>query len=148
MCRSRSRLGKAAPAPPRQRAASLCSNSIAVMSRSDMTSESPRAHHVLINDRMIHKCIDRLAVVPSNRAWRVRQEHDHELLLRICPPIGAAGAWPGKISDRTHQPHDTWCGSNGQAETKTIIRARRIGVADQVLHFWTELVRQHIFRGL
>src|SRR5436305_7044391 len=46
----------------------------------------------LVHGRLIDQRVDHLPVMPADRARRMRHEHDRELLLRICPPGGAAAA--------------------------------------------------------
>src|ERR1700675_4114874 len=54
----------------------------------------------LFDDRLIHHRVDLLAIVPADRSGRRGQIHHREFFLRIGPPVGAAGAGPGELSDR------------------------------------------------
>src|SRR5450755_622240 len=57
-----------------------------------------------LHDRLILQRVDLLPVVPADRAGRGREIDHGEFLLRIDPPVGAAGAGPRKLSDRSHHP--------------------------------------------
>ena len=46
----------------------------------------------LVDDCLIHQRVDHLAIVPADRTGRRRQIHHREVLLRIDPPVRAAGA--------------------------------------------------------
>src|ERR1700754_1402485 len=57
----------------------------------------------LFDDRLIHHGIDLLTVVPTQRSGYGREINHRKLFLRVDPPIGAAGAGPRELSDRSHQ---------------------------------------------
>src|SRR5882757_10869585 len=101
----------------------------------------PRGHgtNASLDDRLIHQRVDLLPVVPAERAGR-RREIDHgEFLLRIDPPVGAAGAGPRKLPDRSHHPDHAGFRAHGDAETKAVVGAGRIGIADEILDVRAQL---------
>src|SRR2546421_12241028 len=59
-----------------------------------------------VDDRAVDQRSYEMAVVPADRARRLRHEHDRELLLRIGPPGGAVGAGPGEVADRAGEAGD------------------------------------------
>src|ERR1700733_3191374 len=62
----------------------------------------PNFIHALVDDRLIHQRVDLLAIVPADRTGGRRQIHDSEFFFRIDPPVGATGAGPGELPDRSH----------------------------------------------
>src|SRR6266403_4906931 len=95
---------------------------------------------VLFHDRLIHERVDLLPIVPADRAGRGRQIHHREFFLWVYPPIGATGAGPGELPDRSHHPHHTGRGAHRQPEAEAVIGAGRIGVADEIFDVGAELV--------
>src|SRR5262249_20318082 len=51
-------------------------------------------HPFSIHDRPVHQGVDHLAIMPADRARRLRHEDHDEVFPRIGPPVGAAGARP------------------------------------------------------
>src|SRR5262245_5982509 len=47
-----------------------------------------------VHERAIDHGVDHLAIMPADRAGRLRHEHHHEVFPGIGPPVGAAGAGP------------------------------------------------------
>src|SRR5258708_31242573 len=72
------------------------------------TTGAPAMHRsavsALVDDRLIDQRVDLLTVVPAQRPWRRREIDHREFFLRIGPPVGAAGAGPGELPDRSHHP--------------------------------------------
>ena len=88
-----------------------------------------RAGRALFDDRLIHHRIDLLAIVPADRPGRRGQIHHRKLFLWIGPPVGAAGARPGELSDRSHHPDHAGRRAHRKSEAEAVIDAGRVGVA-------------------
>src|SRR5262245_17481721 len=74
-----------------------------------------------IDQRLIHKRVDHLPVLPAYAARRLRHPYHDELLARVDPPVGAARARPGEVANRAHHAYDTRRGSNRHAEAEAVV---------------------------
>src|SRR5215467_13144393 len=81
---------------------------------------------LLCAQRLIDERVDHLPVLPADAARRLRHPYDHQLLVRVDPPVGATCARPGEIADRAHHAHNARRGAHRNPETEAVVRARRV----------------------
>src|SRR5262245_46944374 len=110
--------------------------------------DSKKSRSALVYQDLIDQRVDHLPILPARRSRRLRHPHRRQLLARIDPPIGAAGAGPAEIADRAHHARHAGRGAHRQPEPEAVVGAGRIGVADQVADVGCELIGQHVFDGL